>query len=102
MERPPDYIIDVKGIFSPFTLLKISRVFKGMAPGDTLEIRECDPETRSDLLRILPPETRRLGIDDAGGEGAAARCRIRVSKTAVPERTPPVEHPTPSQKGPIR
>jgi len=102
MERPPDYIIDVKGIFSPFTLLKISRVFKGMAPGDTLEIRECDPETRSDLLRILPPETCHLGIADAGDEGAIARCRIRVTKAAVSEQTHSFENPTPSQKGPIR
>ena len=92
MERQPAHIIDVSGEFSPFTLLKISQVFRGMAAGDVLEIRECDPETRSDLMRILPSDACRLSIDDDDVQGGSrdaeaggkerTLCRIRLLKTA--------------------
>jgi TusA-related sulfurtransferase len=98
MERQPAHIINVSGEFSPFTLLKISQIFREMAAGDILEIRQCDPETRSDLVRILSPDTCRLVIDDENGdngngddgnggketgEEGGEICRIRLLKTAI-------------------
>jgi TusA-related sulfurtransferase len=88
MERQPVHIINASGEFSPFTLLKISQVFRKMAAGEILEIRECDPETRSDILRILPPDTCRLIIDAPVGSRdsraeAPPPCRIQLLKTAA-------------------
>ena len=103
MERQPDYTIDVNGEYSPFTLLKISQVFRKMTPGDMLEIRECDPETCSDVFRILPSEACRLisdgGVDSAAG--AARSCRIRVLKTEMAQQSQHIHTSTPTQKGPI-
>lgn len=93
MKRQPARIIDVSGEFSPFTLLKISQIFREMAAGDVLEIRECDTETRSDLMRILPSDACRLSIEDdnvrhgnrdaKAGRQERALCRIRLLKTAA-------------------
>jgi TusA-related sulfurtransferase len=85
MERHPARIINIRGEYSPFSLLKISQIFREMAAGDILEIRQCDPETRSDLTRILPPETCRLVVDEAGETDAQMRklCRIRLFKTII-------------------
>jgi TusA-related sulfurtransferase len=37
-----------------FTLLKVSQAFRIIPPGDILEVFWSDPDTRADLLKILP------------------------------------------------
>lgn len=92
MQQDSVRVIDIRGEHSPFTLLKIAQIFREMAAGDVLEIRQCDPETRSDLTRILPPEACRLTVEEAGeGRGGAGEaglpeekpCRIRLQKTLI-------------------
>ncbi len=88
MAQAPAHIIDVDGEFSPFTLLKICKVFREMAAGDILEIRDCDPETRIHVIRILPADACRLTVEDPpvcrkAAADASASCRIQVFKTAI-------------------
>jgi TusA-related sulfurtransferase len=56
MEAMTDHpsAIDLTGIESAFALLKISQMFRKMRVGETLEIVGCDPDTRRDMLRVLP------------------------------------------------
>jgi TusA-related sulfurtransferase len=49
-----DYKLDVRGMISPFSLLKVSLVFQQMKPCQVVEIIGCDPDMQRDLLRILP------------------------------------------------
>jgi len=49
-----DYMLDVRGMISPFSLLKVSLVFQQMKPCQVVEITGCDPDMQRDLLRILP------------------------------------------------
>lgn len=83
MKRQPDHTININGEFSPFTLLKISQIFREMAPGDILEIQECDPETRSDLARILPSGACRWIADQKTEFHGGTPCRIRLLKNAI-------------------
>jgi len=49
-----DYTLDVRGMISPFSLLKASLMFQRMKPRQVLEIRGCDSDMQRDLLRLLP------------------------------------------------
>ncbi len=54
MKGKVDYKLDVRGMISPFSLLKVSLVFQQMKPCQVMEIIGCDPDMQRDLLRILP------------------------------------------------
>jgi hypothetical protein len=71
-------VIDLTGIGGPFALLKISQIFREIGTDEVLEIVGCDPDTRSDLFRVLPAPAWRLL------EGAAEPGRFRVQKRNVP------------------
>ena len=60
MKEKADYILDVRGIISPVTLLKVSSLFKKMKPDEVLEVLGRDPETRTFLFKILPEGTFKL------------------------------------------
>jgi len=47
-------ILDLRGFITPFTILKISNTFKEMSGGKILEILWSNPETSSDLFKVLP------------------------------------------------
>lgn len=49
-----DYSLDFRGAITPLAMLKLSRVFWGMRSNQTLEVLGLDPDTRSDLFRLLP------------------------------------------------
>jgi len=51
----PDHILDLRGAIPPITLLKASQVFREMKPHEILEILCRDPDTRTDLFKVLPP-----------------------------------------------
>ena len=53
MTEGKHYLLDVKGLFSPFVHLKAIQVFNAMEPGDTLCIEHIDPESITDLVTIL-------------------------------------------------
>jgi hypothetical protein len=67
-------VIDITGIDGPFALLKISQIFREMGAGDVLEIVGCEPDTRSDLFRVLPAPSWRLM------KGPTAPDRLRLQK----------------------
>jgi TusA-related sulfurtransferase len=52
--------LDLRGSIVPFSLLKVIREFKLMAPGETLEVFWSDPDTPADLFRVLPDSSYEL------------------------------------------
>ena len=55
MKKKPDHILDLRGAIPPITLLKASQVFREMKTHEILEILCRDPDTRTDLFKVLPP-----------------------------------------------
>ncbi|MBT8339205.1 MAG: hypothetical protein HKP58_09900 [Desulfatitalea sp.] len=55
MREKADYSLDFRGAITDLSLLKLRRVFREMKSDQTLEVLGLDPETRSDLFRLLPP-----------------------------------------------
>jgi TusA-related sulfurtransferase len=55
-----DYRFDFRGAIKSLALLKLTRMFREMQTGETLEILGLDPDTRSDLFRLLPPVSYQL------------------------------------------
>jgi len=47
------YQLDLRGMIAPITLLKVTEAFRGLDPGETLEIVGTDGQTRQDLFKIL-------------------------------------------------
>ncbi|MFP4348636.1 MAG: hypothetical protein ACOC3W_05520 [Thermodesulfobacteriota bacterium] len=78
MKQPSVHILDLRGGVASFSLLKISQFFREMAAGDVLDVRGCDAETRSDLVKILPSGSYHL-IYEAE---APDRCIRILKKTA--------------------
>ena len=54
--------LDLRGAIIPFSLLKVSQVFKIIKPGEQLEILCSDPDTRNDLFKILPESSYELTL----------------------------------------
>lgn len=54
MRKKTCHKIDLRGFIVPFTLLKVSQVFRSLETGDSLEICWSDPDRSEDLFRILP------------------------------------------------
>lgn len=90
MEKPKiDHVLDVRGTISPFSLLKASLLFQQMKPSEVLEILGCDPEMRSDLLRLLPDAAYEvLAADPAAGDAGIARLRLRKASGGRPDPNP--------------
>ncbi len=49
-----DYTFDFRGAIRWLALLKITQLFRGMAHNQTIEVLGLDPDTRADLLKVLP------------------------------------------------
>ena len=47
------HILDLRGMISPFTMLKFSNGFRKMGAGDILEVIGTNPDTRKDILEVL-------------------------------------------------
>jgi len=45
--------LDIRGAIIPITLLKVTRAFREINPGEILEILGSDPDTRKDLFQVL-------------------------------------------------
>lgn len=48
-----EYVLDLRGMITPLTLLKITQGFRKIGDGEIMEIIGTDPDTRSDLLKVL-------------------------------------------------
>ena len=62
MGKKPDQILDLRGAIPPITLLKVSQVFREMKEQEILEILCRDPDTRTDIFKVLPPFSYELII----------------------------------------
>ncbi|MCP4113880.1 MAG: hypothetical protein GY737_00465 [Desulfobacteraceae bacterium] len=54
---PPGRVLDLRGGISPFTLLKVSDTFRQMRKGEVLEVLWSNPETSSQIKKILPRDS---------------------------------------------
>ena len=81
MEKKPDYILDLRGAINPITLLKVSHIFRGMKEEETLEILCRDPDTRTDIFKVLPPLSYELIIMEEMEEDASFRVQMRKRKS---------------------
>ena len=77
-----DQILDLRGIISPVTLLKISQVFREMLPDQTLEIWCGDPDTLCDACKILPPSSYEVLLEEELGKGAVFRFQMKKKRTS--------------------
>lgn len=75
------HCFDLRHTIVPFSLLRISNIFKEMAPGEIIEIEWTDPEMHEDLLRILPRCAYEiLAIENLDSEEGAYRMRFKKTK----------------------
>lgn len=79
MKKKPDHILDLREAIPPITLLKVSQVFREMKPCEILEILCRDPETRTDLFKVLPPASYELIVMEELSEDAALRVQMKKS-----------------------
>ena len=71
--------LDLRGAIIPFSLLKVSHVFKILKPGELLEILCSDPDTRIDLLKILPESAYELTLMEELEEDSFYRIQLKKS-----------------------
>ena len=79
MEQAVRHKLDLRGAIIPFTLLKVSQVFRSIHPGDILEVLWNDPDTPTDLFKILPEACFEL-IDIKLIEGKDEFYRLEIKK----------------------
>jgi len=60
-----DIVLDFRNTFSSISLLKMTEIFDRMKPLQVLEIRGSDPDTRKDLLKVLPEASYDILADDS-------------------------------------
>lgn len=77
-----DIILDFRNTFSSISLLKMTEIFCRMKPMQVLEIRGSDPDTREDLLKVLPKAMYEvLAAEDAeAGDDGHDFYRVRIQK----------------------
>ena len=46
-------VLNLRGVISPLTFLKITQAFRKAEVGETIEIVGTDPDTRRDFQRVL-------------------------------------------------
>jgi TusA-related sulfurtransferase len=49
-----NYSLDLRNLIIPFALLNATEAFRQMKSGETMEILVGDPDTKEDLLKVLP------------------------------------------------
>jgi TusA-related sulfurtransferase len=72
-----DHYLDIRGAIPPISLLKISQVFRDMKPNEILEIHGRDPDTRTDLLKVLPELSYKLIVFEEMARDASYRVKIK-------------------------
>lgn len=80
MEIKADYTFNFMGAIRWLALLKLTRIFRGMTPDQIIEIQGLDPDTRADLLKVLPEISYELLSVE---EYADAFCRMHLRKREI-------------------
>ena len=73
--------LDTRGLIRPFTFLIISNAFNEIRVGETMEILWDDPDSLTDLFKILPAASYEKVLTDAI-EGKDSGVRIQLKKIA--------------------
>jgi TusA-related sulfurtransferase len=60
MKQKADYVLDFRGTITPLALLKMGQVLREMKTNEVLEIIAHDPDTRTDVFKVLPPSSCEL------------------------------------------
>jgi len=74
--------LDLRGAIIPFTLLKVSQVFRTIQPGDIMEIFWSDPDTPANLFKILPESSFDLIVMEEM-EDDEPSYRMEIKKTVA-------------------
>ena len=82
MGKSARYKLDLRGGIIPFTLLKVSQVFRTMQPGDIIEVFWSDPDTPTDLFKILPESSFDLIVMEEM-EDDEPSYRMEIKKTVA-------------------
>ncbi|MGD9366394.1 MAG: hypothetical protein PVH87_11900 [Desulfobacteraceae bacterium] len=80
VEPNADYTFDFRGVIRWLALLKITRLFRGMSHNQTIKVLGLDPDTRADLLKVLPEISYELLAVE---EDADASYRLHLRKRNV-------------------
>jgi TusA-related sulfurtransferase len=75
-----DRNLDLRGIIAPLSLLMASHTFRELKPGETVQILGSDPDTRTDLFKVLPASSYEVIYQGELKETDFAYC-IRLKKT---------------------
>jgi len=67
--KKTDRVLDLKGMVTPISLLKVTGVFRKMKKDETLEIVGCDQDTRAGLVKVLQPSSYELERATGGNKG---------------------------------
>ena len=77
MKPKADHYLDLRGIVPPISLLKVTQRFREMKPNEILEILGRDPDTRTDMFKILPDFAYDLIVMEEMGQGAYYRVQMK-------------------------
>ena len=77
MKPKVDHYLDLRGAIAPISLLKVTQVFREMKPNEILEILGRDPDTRTDLFKILPDFSYELIILEEMERGSSYRVQMK-------------------------
>ena len=77
MKPKADHYLDLRGIIPPISLLKVTQMFREMKPNEILEILGRDPDTRTDMFKILPDFAYELIVMEEMGQGASYRVQMK-------------------------
>jgi len=72
-----DHYLDLRGIIPPISLLKVTQMFREMKPNEILEILGRDPDTRTDMFKILPDFAYDLIVMEEMEQDASYRVQVK-------------------------
>jgi TusA-related sulfurtransferase len=75
--RKPDYLLDLRGAITPITLLKTTEVFRQMQGDEILEVIGRDEDTRNDLMKVLPPRSFDLILEEEIANDRSYRIQLK-------------------------
>ena len=76
--------LDIRGVIQPFSFLIISKAFKEIREGETLEIMLSGPGAVADLFKILPSSSYATLLMEAC-RGNDSGIRLRLKKISNPK-----------------
>ena len=60
MHQKADYVLDFRETITPIALLKMTQVLREMKTSEVLEIVANDPDTRTDVFKVIPASSCEL------------------------------------------